>query len=282
MNSTPRREYGSLVVLVSLAVGTFTGVSLTWLWQARQPVPTEAVPTTPAVVRDYTDEELQVVCLPHMRRTATTLEEVQTKVSALELRIRDKEVEIDRLEREMGASSSSSSTLTQRLQVARDQLGELEVELLTALHDKGALLTELATAREALAGTRMALAASEARVIEAREEALEQRWTAFLQDAQLTVCEGGNAGRLAVCRGVVATGLQPHRARFKDCIRGGQASPELRRTLRRDEVPQDYAFWLDEDDRITRGWYVLFCDPALPEARRDVERTSDTPPPFGP
>ena len=54
-----------------------------------------------------------------------------------------------------------------------------------------------------------------------------------------------------------------------------QAVPVLRKADDKDDVKlPTYATWLPEDNKFTRkGWYVIFCDPTLPEAPdADLER----------
>ncbi|MCB9665233.1 MAG: hypothetical protein H6732_14070 [Alphaproteobacteria bacterium] len=262
--STPSRDGTSLAVMfTSLAVGLLGGVFVTWVAL----VPN--LPDEPVVVeipREYAPSELQIVCLPYMRQTAETLEEAQTKVTALELRVREKEAEINRLEAEVRTGADVGEDGKVRLEEARAQLDSLEAELASAVAEKTELLRDLARTREALAGTRMALAATEARVLEVREEKLEERWLRFVQNAQLTICEDGTAERLLRCRDQVSSALEPYRLRFKQCVRSNQATPEVRKARRPDEVPEGFGVWLDRDLRDVRDWYVLFCDPLLPEA----------------
>ena len=64
----------------------------------------------------------------------------------------------------------------------------------------------------------------------------------------------------------VAMALEGQRTRYKECLRSGGAVPEVRSGTRPNEV-NEQSLWLEDVDRSMRGWYVLFCDPALPEAR---------------
>lgn len=263
MTGTSRDGTSLAVLLTSLSVGLLGGVFVTWIALVPK-IPDE--PIFVETVRELEPDELQIVCLPYMRQTAATLEEAQTRVSALELRVRDKEAEIRRLEADVRAGTAASSVTGEQLEEARAQLDSLEAELASAVEEKSELLRDLARTREALAGTRIALAATEARVLEVREEKLEEQWRSFVQDAQLTICEDGTAERLQRCRDQVTIALQPHRLRFKQCVRSSQATPEVKRARRADEVPEGFGVFLDPDLRDVREWYVLFCDPLLPEA----------------
>jgi hypothetical protein len=251
-------------------VGIAAGAALAGLLVGRlQGIPAPVATTAPspaeaAAVRDYSPEELQIACLPYMRRTATSLEEAQTRVNALELRIRDKETLIEVLEERTVAGGARA---TSDLQAARDQLAALETELAEAIDEKARMLVTLARAQDELQDSRLALAASEARAIEAREATIDQQWMGFVQEAQLRICHSGNPDRLAQCRDLVVDVITPLRARFKECVRSGAALPELRQATRPEDRPPGISASLDvERDPLTRGWYVALCDPSLPEA----------------
>lgn len=254
---------GTIVLVTALLVGVLAGVVGVALVQP-PPAPAEPVVTLPER-RDYSPEELEIVCLPYMRQTATTLEEAQTKVSALEIRIRDKELEIRDLEKEMQGAEVKGDDVAQRLEAARAQLTSLESERAAAVAEKKQLLAALQQARQDLASTQIQLAASQAQVVEAREATLDSRWTSFVQDAQLRLCATGSSDRVARCREGVAEALVPHRTRFKTCLRADEAVPELRLAILTEDLPEA-ASWLDRTNPEIRDWYMLFCDPELPEA----------------
>lgn len=254
---------GSIVLVTALLVGGLAGVLGDRLTQS-DPAPA-VVPLTLPERRAYTPEELQIECLPYMRQTATTLEEAQTKVSALEIRIREKESEVRDLEKEMQGTAKQGDDVASRLEAARAQLTSLETERAAAVAEKQQLLAALQQARQTLASTQIQLAASQAQVVEAREETLDSRWTSFVQDAQLNLCATGTSDRVGRCRLNVAEALVPHKARFKACVRSDEAVPELRTAIATEDLPEA-AVWLARTDPEIRDWYLLFCDPQLPEA----------------
>lgn len=263
----------SLVLVSALCVGALGGSLATLLAQA----PDETAQPT-AVVSDaqvYTPEELEIRCLPYMRETATSLEQAQTKVSALEVQIRDKEDEIKLLEAQIGDRRLQGQDLDVRLEEARVQLLSLQTEREAALREKQALIAALQQAREQLASSRMQLAQSQAQVVEAREATLESRWDSFQRDAKLDLCKTGSSDRVTRCRELVETSLERHKKRFKDCLRTDQAVPEIRTARPEEELPVG-AMWLARDEVELKDWYVLFCDQDLPEAPGNGRR----PPPF--
>lgn len=252
------------VVVLSLGVGGVCGGFGAWLWMRDQGPPPDIV----EVPRDYAPEELEVVCLPYMRQTATTLERAQTRVSALELRIRDKEREIAELESRVRARARAAEVLA-RLEAAREQLDGLEQQLADALAEKEDLLERVATTSRMLDATRTALAAQERETRVAQEEAADQRWSAFLRSAQLRICEQGSRASMERCREDVAAALARQELRYKACIRSNQAVPELRPSPASGDLPL-FGVRLDETGAL-QNYYILFCDPLLPEARGGVE-----------
>lgn len=254
---------GSIVLVTALLVGGLAGV----LGERLSHHDAEQAPTALTLPerRAYTPEELQIECLPYMRQTATTLEEAQTKVSALEIRIREKESEVRDLEKQMQGAAKLGDDVATRLEEARAQLTSLESERAAAVAEKQQLLAALQQARQTLASTQIQLAASQAQVVEAREETLDSRWTSFVQDAQLRLCATGSSDRVGRCRENVAEALVPHKARFKTCLRSDEAVPELRTAIATEDLPEAAA-WLARTDPEIRDWYLLFCDPQLPEA----------------
>lgn len=249
----------ALVIGVTAAAGVALGVGVAPLVAG----PAEVAPPPSPPTLEMTDEELRIACLPVMRRTATSLTEVQLQVDALSVRIRDKESEVERLEAELRGTADDRNDLAGRLVAARDDLSELQGELDKATQVAASLDATLAETREILQTTRAALSVQQQRTRAALDDASAQRWAAFVGEAQLTLCKAGN--RLGTCRDVVETSLSRWERRYKDCVRSGAAVPQLRQLSPSEEMPS-FAVMLDSSNVTTAGWYILFCDPSLPEA----------------
>jgi hypothetical protein len=260
------------------SAGTATAVGLTGVvvglllgWWLRGPAPVlVAHPVPEACV--YDEDELKIVCLPYMRQTATTLQEAQTRVDALAVQVRTKEVEVEQLSAQVGRGREHSLELQRDLVAAISELDALRGALDTAREERERLVLELEFTRTQLDTTKSELVVRSREAEHARRDALEQRWQAFSSYAKLEVCEEGSEGKVDRCREVVEEALAPHESRFLECVRSNQAIPELRLRKTREQLPTTAAL-LDENNRITRGWYILFCDPDLPEAQ------DRTPPP---
>lgn len=99
----------------------------------------------------------------------------------------------------------------------------------------------------------------------AREDAIYNRWVAFLEGAKNTVCGKYARNKSDRCRAAVKSALlnPSNRERFAYCLRSRQPEPIVSR-LPRGELPPSHADMIDDTDRTTRDWMVVFCDETLP------------------
>jgi hypothetical protein len=225
-----------------------------------------------------TDEDLRIACLPVMRHSVATLEEVQTRVEALAVQVATKQSEVRRLEealsaqRGLAASRSNAPATTPvdpaQLDAARAELATLQAELEAAQNAKVKLEATLTETRQDLAQTQERLVQQQQRTQDTREDLLRQTWLTFVNEAQLTICAEGSRNQVERCREQVGSGVNPYERRFKACVRSGQAVPELRYARPSEPLPS-FAVRLDGVDAARSGWQILFCDPDLPEAIPD-------------
>jgi len=63
------------------------------------------------------------------------------------------------------------------------------------------------------------------------------------------------------------------RAKFTRCVDTYQSVPVLKKKAKKSEKMPAYSQALPKDNKWTKkGWYIMFCDPTLPEAAdRDLE-----------
>lgn len=225
------------------------------------------------VPRAYTDEELEIACLPLMRKTASNLEDAQNLVVSLEDQVREKATEIETMQATMTSRAERGRAMAAELKFARAQLQQLEEELEVALEDKERILVKLEQTQQELKETRVELSDQKEQTRAAKEESIDNSWSAFTADAQLQICEKGNRKKMTNCRETVgATLTEPLRQRYESCARSGQAIPVLRqRASAASELPET-AHVLDESDRVLKLWFIQFCDPALPERLTPQER----------
>lgn len=213
------------------------------------PVPEVTAPEEPAT--DPLQEELTIA---------------QARVAELERTVATREGEVDELKARVARGADAGNTLRARIAALEAELADTRQALAVAESEKQQLLVQLRDTTSQLEQREAELALAVAQRDDAREQALYNRWNAFLQNAQLEICDKGNRKKLGNCRETVHATLtaDARRDRYAHCIRSGQAEPSVAEAGRTD-LPE-HAEMIDEDAKQTRGWYVEFCDPTLPEA----------------
>jgi predicted nucleic acid-binding Zn-ribbon protein len=201
----------------------------------------------------------------------TELQAAGEKVAALEGRVSAKEDEVKVLELKVKKSAGKSAALKKELEAKQLELDGLRTELQTALQEKAQLQEQLVVSREETAVARVETQAARDETQVARGETVDVRWVAFASDAIVQICEKGNRNKLAKCKDEVRAAMNPARERkFKQCVSSGQASPRLVRTdpkAKEAPVLPRWSEWVDQEAASTKnGWYLVFCDPTLPEA----------------
>lgn len=218
------------------------------------------------VARAPTDAELSAACAPEVEPVQDELTQAQTRVAQLERDSAEKQARVNDLEARMARGAEVGKALRAELAQLKTELAETQEALRVAEEEKEVLLAELTETKVELEETKVELVATREQRDEAREDALYNRWTDFLKDSQLEICDKGNRKKLGNCReSVMATlAVDARRDAFAHCIRSGQAQPMVRELVKDAELPQ-FSEMIDEDTKQVKGWYVELCDPTLPE-----------------
>lgn len=218
------------------------------------------------VPRDPTADELSAACAPAVEAVADELTTAQTRVADLERESAERAAKVNELEDRIARGAEAGKALRAELAEAKAALAETQERLRIAEQEKERLLVELTETKQELAETQVELVETREERDFAREDALANRWSAFLLDAQIEICEKGNRKKLGACRETVLATLSgdARRDRFAHCIRSGQAQPMVHELVKDAALPQ-YGEMIDEEAKQTKGWYVEYCDPTLPE-----------------
>jgi len=218
------------------------------------------------VPRELTQEELVSVCSPFILEKTNELEEAQDKVQTLSTTVNEKEAKVQNLEDEMKRRSVRGAALVRELEQAKAELQDAKVALQVAQEEKNQLLDELKETVIELEKTETELVEQKEKTEYAKEDALTNKWFRFINDAQLEVCERGNRKKLGKCREAIEALLtDPNiRDQFTHCVRSGQATPSVHELEKKSSLPE-FSQWLNQEDKIVRDWYLLLCDPTLPE-----------------
>ena len=252
-----------VTVLTALVIGLLAGVIVGYIVFRGDNI-------TQVVQQELTNEELDSLCAVKVDEAvgeaADELTVAQERVATLQDDVFSRERKVAELEAEMtrraerGRSLSAELVqLREELEAARAELTEVKAELAEAVEEKEALFVQLRYTEEQLAEQRVETSV-------AREDALSFKWQSFVTASQLEVCEKGGRRRMGRCRETVTSSIASFRTEFEHCIRSGQEMPNLREAERNTEVLPMFAKWIGQDERITRDWFVLLCDPTLPEA----------------
>ena len=166
----------------------------------------------------------------------------------------------------MKRRSTRGAALVRELEQAKAELADAKQALKVAQEEKNELLDELKETVIQLEATEEELVEQKRKTEYAKEDALTNKWFRFINNAQLEICERGNRKKLGKCREAVEGLLiAPEiRDQFTHCVRSGQATPSVHEIEKKQSLPE-FSTWLNQDDKIVRGWYLLLCDPTLPE-----------------
>jgi hypothetical protein len=243
--------------VAALMVGAMFGVLLGYMI---------APETLVEVPRELTTEELSAACSPFVIEKTNELEKAQDKVQTLSGTVSEKAAKVKNLEEEMKRRSVRGAALVRELEQAKSELTEAKVALQVAQEEKNQLLDELKETVIELEKTESELVEQKQKTEYAKEDALTNKWFRFINDAQLEICERGNRKKLGKCREAIEALLaDPNiRDKFTHCVRSGQATPSVHELEKRASLPE-FSQWLNQEDKIVRDWYLLLCDPTLPE-----------------
>jgi DNA repair exonuclease SbcCD ATPase subunit len=247
--------------IAALALGAVLGTAIGWVIKPAEKVEVK-------VPRDLTAAELAAACAPQVNETVNELEKAQSKVAQLEDEVQSRQSRVEELEAQLTVKKSSSggSNLARELAQAKADLAEAREQLSIAEAEKERLVVELTQTKQKLAETEEDLEEQIEKTELAKEDALTNKWYRFLNDAQLEICEKGNRKKLGKCRETVEGNLmsEERRNKFAHCVRSGQAVPTVYELDKKATLP-DFSEMINEEAKQTKGWYVMFCDPTLPE-----------------
>jgi predicted nucleic acid-binding Zn-ribbon protein len=272
--------------LLPYAVALIVGAALSWgtsrlLEQLEDPeamARPEAALSRPALVKrlvgaEATVEELRAKLSAKTEEAAQVtgqLGEAGKKVEDLQARVSAKEGEVKLLELKVRKAQGRSAALEKELETKKSELDALQTQLDQALAEKARLQKDLDVSRAETATAKAETVEANRATDAARDEAVEAKWQAFSAQAQVDICEVRWKSRLRKCKEEVAASLGRARGqRFKQCVSSGQAAPRLLRVDPKEKDPSlpKWSEWFNQDSSFTEDkWYIVFCDPTLPEA----------------
>lgn len=237
--------------------------------------PPKVVQAPPEVIKqELSKEELLAICDDTNQDVREALTTAHRKVIDLEGQLEEKEAALTALQKESEGDEARRAAAAKKWNAMEEEIASLRIALAKAEEERDQLMVEL---KDTVAKLENEIVQKEKAVRIAKKykkESVENLWKAFSADAKTQICDHGSRKRHENCYGSVESSLVPHMDRFKECVQTYASVPVLKVDDRDQGLPQ-HAAWLDPDSKyLTEGglggkknaWYVLFCDPSLPEA----------------
>lgn len=268
----PKKGGAASVVLPVVVAGVSLAVGLGLGFFGGMLVPGDGPPEAQVVekevARELTMEEIDELCEPYNVDARSQLEDAQSQVVTLKGQIDAKEAKVQELEDRMKKGAANVAQLRAELDAAKQELEETKAALVKAETERDEFREQLQEALDDLDVTIKELEQAKEETREAKGRALNNRWAAFQGDVQLEICDHGGRRRMGKCREAVMAALTPAiEAKFRHCIKSGQAVPLVGKQEKRKDPLPDYGEFIDEDSRFTKSYWINYCDPSLPEAK---------------
>lgn len=262
-------------MVLFLIAAALLGAAGGFAYGVRQaPAPAEA-PECPGP----TDAELDGLCATRIPAKQTEqLAEAQATVDTLSTALRVKEEELAAALADVEKATDARDTLVAKARGLEKEVFGLKGQLGQAKEERDRLLEELKVTVEKLDEQVQATEAAKAEVVTWKGRTNDEQWSRFVAEAKTEVCVRGTARKIEGCQEAVDAALTPAlRDRFLGCLVHRGAVPSLGRVEKNQALP-DFAEAFPEDKRFPdKGWYVLLCDPTLPEANVPVEAPAVSP-----
>lgn len=231
--------------------------------QAEAPLP--ASPVAEASLSEEIAEEPE----PEPLSPAEQLREAQAEVESLQTELSARNAELaeltDQMERHEANDKEAAARARERQAAIQHQIDGLRAALQTARDERDALRTELSQAlveldRQVKRNDKLMTTA-----VAFKTANTENLWRAFTNNAKVRICDRGTWRRRQDCEADLDAWFDDEQhAAFTECVSTFQTVPMLWEADS-EEVPA-HASLIDARDR-ERGddWYVIYCDPTLPE-----------------
>ena len=228
--------------------------------------PLVVMPAPEVIKEELTEAELRMLAEDLIATEAQRAQDAIARVNTLQDELAAKEEELTKLKGAKAKSGKARSRLN-------DEIAFLRVQLASAEEEREALRVELKQTIKELDFQVDQSKKFKRKAKRYKMESTTNLWSAFVSNAKVKVCNRGTKKRHEKCNEAVEEALANQmRARFTVCVDTFQSVPVLKQERKGGAMPR-YSAKLSEDNKFTKkGWYVLFCDPTLPEAGdKDLE-----------
>lgn len=229
--------------------------------------PVVVTPPPEQIQAELDPAALAALCEDQFADERTELKASQEKVKSLESQIAEKEAAIAEYKAQAEKDESKRADAVKRWRAMEQEVADLRVKLAAAESERDTLIVELKETIKELDTEIKARKKAEALAQHYKTESTENLWSAFGANAKVEVCDRGTKKRHENCHESVDAAMEPFKARFQTCVDTYQAVPVLKQREKKEDALPAFAEALPDDNKFTKkGWYIIFCDPTLPEA----------------
>ena len=234
------------------------------------------IPPAAVIKAEISDEDLASLCEELTEDEAAKAREAQNRVESLQSQLSAKETELAELQKEAEGDTERAKAAAKKWRAMEKEIEELRSTLTVAEKERDEARAELkqtivALDKQIKKSNRLKEKADDFRekAKEYKSESTQNLWSSFKNDAKVQICDRGTKKRHESCHEEVEGAFSSSmRDKFSVCVDTYQAVPVLKESEKGEALPQ-FAAWLPEENKFTKGWYVIFCDPTLPEAGVD-------------
>jgi hypothetical protein len=230
-----------------------------------EPAPVPECPPPPA-------PDLEALCAGREPGSTNRLQAAQTQVETLSQQLAAKEAELSQALAEADKAGDAKDAATAKARKLESEVSSLKRQVTEARAERDRLVTELKDTLQKL-GEQVVL--TEQVTVERdawKSRSTGEQWGRFVAEAKTTMCDKGTAKRHDACYAAVDGALTPAiRQQFLVCTSSGQAIPSLGQLEKGKSAPPRAVLLPDDKDFVSKGWYVLMCDPSLPENKAPSE-----------
>lgn len=253
--------------LVALAIGTAAGGVIGYAGHAIFVQPEVIVPPPEIIKEEISDEALMALCEELTDTEKVKVVAAQERVASLQSELAAKEAELASLKQAAEKDESRAAAARKKWREMENEISSLRIQLAEAESERDELRVEL---RQTLRDLDRQIAETrvyKAKAIQYKQESTANLWSAFNANAKVEICDRGTRKRHEKCHEAVDSALTSRiNEKFQVCVDTYQAVPVLKQADKGEALPQ-FAQWLPDDNKFTKkNWYIMFCDPTLPEA----------------
>jgi Holliday junction resolvase len=233
--------------------------------------PVVVMPPPEVIKEELTEDELRELAEDLLASEKDKALTAQARVRTLQEELLAKEEELAKLRKTSKQTTGQSKKARKRI---NEEIAFLRVQLASAEEERDRLRKEL---KQTVKELDFQVAQSRKFKRKAKHYKMESTanlWSAFVANSKTKICDKGTKKRHAKCYAAVDAAMSSSiRSNFTRCVDTYQSVPVLKKKRKRGDSIPSHSKALPSDNKFTKkGWYVLFCDPSLPEAPdRDLE-----------